>query len=75
MKALIDPRFDRVCDIHPTGFPVAYPLFWVACDADTKPHADTWDGSTAAIRKVMPTVSEQADLVISDLGTTTLEEF
>ena len=33
MQALIDPRFDRVCQIEPDGqtFPVAEPLFWTTC--------------------------------------------
>ena len=33
MQALIDPRFDRVCQIEPDDqtFPVAEPLFWTTC--------------------------------------------
>jgi len=33
MQALIDPRYNRVCQIEPDDqtFPVAEPLFWTAC--------------------------------------------
>lgn len=34
MKALIDPRFDRVCQIEENDFPVAEPLFWTECPDD-----------------------------------------
>jgi hypothetical protein len=45
MKALIDPRFNRVCELHPgEGFLVAPPLFWVDCPEDTVPDSHEWDG-------------------------------
>lgn len=33
MQALIDPRFDRVCQVETDDqtFPVAEPLFWTTC--------------------------------------------
>ena len=36
MQALIDPRYNRVCQIEPDDqtFPVAEPLFWTACPDD-----------------------------------------
>lgn len=44
MKALIDPRFERVAQIEDAEFPVAAPLFWVDAPAGiTTQH--TYDGT------------------------------
>lgn len=37
MKALIDPRENRVCEVSKYDFPVAYPLMWVDCDETVTP--------------------------------------
>jgi len=66
MKALIDPRFNRVCEKHETGFPVAEPLFWVDCDESVNPDQDYWDGSQIV---VVPVVVEQVTKV-NDIGQT-----
>ena len=66
MKALIDPRFNRVCEKHETGFPVAEPLFWVDCDESVNPDHDYWDGYEIV---VVPVVVEQVTKV-NDIGQT-----
>lgn len=44
MRALIDPRDGRVCEVCDRDFPVATPLFWAdASDGVTTRHR--WNGS------------------------------
>lgn len=71
MIALIDPRFNRVCEIKLVEFPVAEPLFWVNCQEDCIPDFDYWDPATNSI--VYPTRPEPEPQV--DLIGTTVEEF
>jgi hypothetical protein len=51
MKALIDPRFNRVCELalDQFVFPVAEPLFWVDCQENCIPDFDYWDETTQMI--------------------------
>jgi hypothetical protein len=51
MKALIDPRFNRVCQVEGDGseFPVAEPLFWVSCAESCIPDFDYWDATSGEI--------------------------
>lgn len=44
MLALIDPRFNRVCQIEEESFPVADPLFWVECPVDCNTNWTYVDG-------------------------------
>jgi len=37
MKALIDPRFNRVCELSEIDFPVADPLIWVDATGSETP--------------------------------------
>jgi hypothetical protein len=46
MKALIDPRFNRVAEVAEQAFPVAPPLFWVNCADEVKPDRYEWNGTT-----------------------------
>lgn len=46
MKALIDPRSNRVCQVADAEFPVAPPLVWVDCDETVVPDVTTYvDGA------------------------------
>lgn len=56
MRALIDPRFNRVCQLADEDFPVADPLFWVDADESVMPDATTYcDGQfIAAIPVAVP---------------------
>lgn len=42
MKALIDPRSDRVVQLHATGFPVAPPLLFVDVPLGVDVVPDAW---------------------------------
>lgn len=42
MKALIDPRVGRVCEVSVSDFPVAPPLIWVDCDETVVPDVTTF---------------------------------
>jgi hypothetical protein len=49
MRALIDPRSNRVCQLADADFPVAEPLFWVDCDDTIAPDSYTYaDGQFVA---------------------------
>lgn len=59
MKALISPiEFSqtgyRVADIHPTGFDVAHPLFWVDCAVDVVADQFWYDPADQTIKAVPP---------------------
>jgi hypothetical protein len=71
MIALIDPRFDRVCEVAHTAFPVAEPLFWTPCQDDCIPDFDYWNPEAQSI--VYPPRPEPEATV--DLVGTTVEEF
>ena len=71
MIALIDPRFDRVCEVTQAEFPVAEPLFWTPCQDDCIPDFDYWNPATQSI--VYPPRPEPEATV--DLVGTTVEEF
>lgn len=71
MIALIDPRFNRVCEVAQAEFPVADPLFWTPCQDDCIPDFDYWDSETQSI--VYPPRPEPEPQV--DLVGTTVEEF
>lgn len=40
MKALIDPRSNRICEVREESFEVAKPLFWIDCPLGCE--ADSW---------------------------------
>lgn len=71
MKALIDPRFNRVCEVAEVEFPVANPLFWTPCQDDCIPDFDYWNASSQQI--IYPPRPEAPPVV--DLIGTTVEEF
>jgi hypothetical protein len=71
MIALIDPRFNRVCETAQAEFPVAEPLFWTPCQDDCIPDFDYWNPETQSI--VYPPRPEPEPPV--DLIGTTVEEF
>ncbi len=49
MRALIDPRSNRVCQVAEADFPVAEPLFWVDATPDIMPDSHTYaDGQFVA---------------------------
>jgi len=54
MKALIDPRFNRVCQVEPEEFEVAGVLFWVDCNDDVKPETHTWSESLGIVKVESP---------------------
>ena len=59
MKALISPiEFSqtgyRVADIHPTGFDVAQPFFWVDCADDVVADQFWYDPADQTIKVVPP---------------------
>jgi hypothetical protein len=54
MLALIDPRFDRVCQVETVSFPVADPLFWMECPDDCNTN---WTYSNG---KLYPPISENS---------------
>lgn len=45
MKALIDPRENRICQVQETEFAIAEPLFWVDCPDHVVPDVYVWDGN------------------------------
>jgi hypothetical protein len=71
MIALIDPRFNRVCETAQAEFPVAEPLFWTPCQDDCIPDFDYWNPETQSIVYPLPPEPESP----IDLIGTTVEEF
>jgi hypothetical protein len=71
MNALIDPRFDRICETALTVFPVANPLFWVPCQDDCISDFDYFNPATQKII-YLPRPEPEATV---DLVGTTVEEF
>lgn len=67
MKALISPieqreTGHRVAEVHPTGFEVAAPLYWVDCDATVGADTHWFDPvaqSFQAIPQIAPVVGSQ----------------
>ena len=59
MRALIDPRSNRVCQVAEADFSVSDPLFWVDCDDTIVPDQHTYaDGAFIA-----PPVVVQPDAI------------
>lgn len=64
-KALIhDAEPDRICEVHPTGFPVAPGLAWIDCADDVTPETHVWDGTAVVLRPVVPLTKEQVNAPI-----------
>lgn len=66
MKALISPiEFShtgyRVADIHPTGFDVAQPLFWVDCTDDVVADQFWYDPADQTIKPIPEPEPEEPD--------------
>lgn len=66
MKALISPIEPReagyrVAEVHPTGFEIAQPFFWVDCASDVVADAFWYDPSDEQLKSVPePAVEEVA---------------
>ena len=60
MQALIDPRFNRVCQIEPddSTFPVANPLFWTECPPDVETEWTYENGVFAPPVPYVPTADD-----------------
>ena len=68
MKALIDPRVNRVCEVRATEFPVADPLKWVDVPADKTVSPDKWEyAADTFTEKSVPKASLKR-LAIDDLA-------
>jgi hypothetical protein len=48
-KALIDPRFNRICEFNDNPFPVAEPLFWMDVPNETTTEWE-YDDNTKSVR-------------------------
>jgi hypothetical protein len=64
MKALISPNEPRetgyrVAEVEPEAFPVAQPLFWVACADDVVADQFWYDPNDSAIKPISQPEPEQ----------------
>ncbi len=72
MQALIDPRFNRVCQIEPddSTFPVANPLFWTECPPDVDTSWSYENGVFVPPVPYEPTADENKATAVSLLQAT-----
>lgn len=61
MRALIDPRINRVCEVAGSEFPVAPPLFWVDAPDGIVPDSHTYEDGHFV--EPVPMVIEQPPVV------------
>ena len=62
MKALIDPRSNRVCQLANSEFPVARPLLWVDATGSELPDSTTYANGQFVAAVVTPVVIEPSPL-------------
>lgn len=72
MQALIDPRFNRVCQIEPddSTFPVANPLFWTECPPDVETEWTYENGVFVPPVPYVPTADDNKATAVSILQAT-----
>ena len=65
MKALIDPRENRVCQVEQEEFEVAGVIFWVDCDSSVTPDTHMWREGVGVVPK--PSTVDPWETVVQTL--------